>query len=469
MTTPVNSEEALRAEASKHLAIRHSTAVAAASIEKKLASTSSTNETVRLTRQLTELQRCSLQSELGFLDNLIKMTNEQKLQALFVLFDTDGSGSVSPQEMARCLKKMDSGKSFSESLDAAVLSIDAFDADNDGVMDIQEFADFVEELVNSLQCNFQDLAQFLTLRVAFADSGSSVLDEAIVALVKDSTDSVTSVEDFNDAVVEVRMMLLFQMMDWQSRGEVSFESVVKSLFNVTKHMDEIPRKALLMCAEGPEGDQRMLDYPQFSSLLLNVVAAGSLNFHDVANSMTLAFCKDDVTTVDMSDLFVSESTYHKAVEQNDIAGTNERDVLDALQYGRLNRLFDLWDLDHSGELDFSEFVLGMRKFHEAKEVDQTLEESVETMLSFDTNNDQKLDRKEFAALLSQFAKAAKVPLHELIDFMVVTSAVKDNSQVEKAYIESVKTRATEKLRNQIQGQPSLGSLWKNLRGTGTDK
>ena len=196
-----------RAEASTHMAIRHAAAVAAASIEKKLTSTSSTCETVHLTRHLTELQRCSLQSELGFLDALVRMTNEEKLQTLFSLFDVDGSGSVDKNELARNLKKLDQ-RSFSESLDAAILAIHAFDHDGDGCMDVHEFADFMEDLVNCLKCSFDDLAQFLTLRVAFCDSGSAVLDEAIVALVQDSTAAVTSVEDFNDAVVEVRMMLL---------------------------------------------------------------------------------------------------------------------------------------------------------------------------------------------------------------------------------------------------------------------
>lgn len=134
-------------------------------------------------------------------------------------------------------------------------------------------------------------------------------------------------------------------------------------------------------------------------------------------------------------------------------------------------------VQHSGELDLSEFVLGMRKFHEAKEVDKTLEESIGAMLSFDENSDQRLDRKEFATLLCQFAKAARVPLHELIDFMVVTSAVKDNSQVERAYIDSVKARAMEQLKAKNNGAHpgltadsgdrsarSIGSLWKNLRG-----
>lgn len=135
------------------------------------------------------------------------MSNDDKLRTLFSLFDSDGSGSVDRNELARNLKKLDQ-RSFSESLDAAMLSIHAFDSDGDGLMDLHEFADFMQDLVTSLKCTFEDLSQFLTLRVAFCDSGSAVLDEAIVALVQDSTAAVTSVEDFNDAVVEVRMMLL---------------------------------------------------------------------------------------------------------------------------------------------------------------------------------------------------------------------------------------------------------------------
>ena len=219
-------------------------------------------------------------------------------------------------------------------------------------MDIHEFADFVEDLVDSLRCNFEDLAQFLTLRVAFADSGSAVLDDAIVALVHDSTGHSTPVENFNDAVVEVRMMLLFQMMDWKATGTVPFEDVVKSLFHVTKHMDEIPRKALLMCTD----KDRPLEFAQYSSLILNVVAAGSLHFHDVANAMTLAVCKNDVTRTDLSDLFVGDDMYKIAVEEHN-RGVNpdSNEIVDALHYGRLNRLFDLWDLDVSVIIRFALF------------------------------------------------------------------------------------------------------------------
>ena len=90
-----------------------------------------------------------------------------------------------------------------------------------------------------------------------------------------SASESNSVKFFNNAVVEFKMMLLFQMMYWMGAGAVvAFEDVVKSIFHVTKHMEDIAYTALLMC----DDNNRQLDCPQFSSL-------DSLEFHDVANSM----------------------------------------------------------------------------------------------------------------------------------------------------------------------------------------
>ena len=138
---------------------------------------------------------------------------------------------------------------------------------------------------------------------------------------------------------------------------VSFEAVVKSLFHVTRKMDEIPRMALLMCTDAGSNN-RVLDYTQFSSLLLNVVAAGNLNFHEVVNSMTLTFCKDDVSRTDLSELFVGDEMHRVTVGKG--KDIDQSDVIDILQNGRMSRLFDLWDIDHSGDLDVEEVALGFR-------------------------------------------------------------------------------------------------------------
>jgi hypothetical protein len=67
-----------------------------------------------------------------------------------------------------------------------------------------------------------------------------------VALIQDSAEALSNSQKYNDAVMEVRMLLLFQVLANQEMGLVRFEDVVKSLINTTKDMDETPRQALLL-------------------------------------------------------------------------------------------------------------------------------------------------------------------------------------------------------------------------------
>ena len=450
----------LRKEATRQMAIRHAAAVAASSCEKMLEAADHTSEMVHLQRQLIEFQMCLRTSELAFLDVLDRMNDNLKLEILFELFDNDCSGEVSVVEMALCLQKLDKSKSFNESVHAAILSRTAFDVNEDGMMDLLEFGLFLTDIVTSLECSFGDLAQLIVMRIAFDDHGTSVLEAGIVALIQDSSDALSNSQKYNSAIMEVRMLLLFQALADQETGLVPFQDVVQATVNATKDMDEAPRRALLLCDD--RNVERTLDYDQFSELLLNVVAAGNLVFHDVANSMTLAICNGDGTKVDLSTLFLGDDMYKISSNENKIEQP-EVDMTDWLEYGRMSRLFDLWDLDHSGTLEFSEFALGLRKFQEAKDMDTTVDEAVAALLSFDGNNDQQLDREEFAQFLIQFAATGNVSLNELIDYMVVTSSTKDNSKAEADYIASIKERTTSEMRKRARASNSkrglFGAFW----------
>ena len=343
----------LRKEAARQMASRHAAVVAAASIEKMLETTERTSDMVTLQRQLIEFEMCSQASQLAFLDVMVRMNDDLKLATLFELFDDDSSGDVSAEELGLCLQKMDKSKSFRESLDAAILSLLSFDANEDGMMDIHEFGLFLTDLVVSLQCPFSDLAQLMAMRVAFEDHGTSVLDAGIVALLQDCSEALISPQAYNEAVTEVRMLLLFQVLDYDQKQLVRFEDFVKSLVNVAKDMDEIPRQALLMCDS--RNADRMLDYDQFSELLLNVVAAGNFAFHEVPNSMTLAICKNTGTKNDLAALFLGDDIFNISMDDNKHE-KSQSEIDNALEYGRMSRLFDLWDLDHSGTLEYSEFA-----------------------------------------------------------------------------------------------------------------
>lgn len=78
-----------------------------------------------------------------------------------------------------------------------------------------------------------------------------------------------------------------------------------------------------------------------------------------------------------------------------------------------------------------------RKFAETRTLQQTVDEAITVMKSFDTNSDDSLDRDEFALFVVKFASALGADLHEMVDFMIVASALKDNSEEEKKYIKSL--------------------------------
>lgn len=67
----------------------------------------------------------------------------------------------------------------------------------------------------------------------------------------------------------------------------------------------------------------------------------------------------------------------------------------------------------------------------------TVEESIKVMNDFDTNDDQQLDRNEFALFVARFSNVLDADMHEMVDFMIVTSAMKENSETEKKYIQSI--------------------------------
>jgi hypothetical protein len=77
------------------------------------------------------------------------------------------------------------------------------------------------------------------------------------------------------------------------------------------------------------------------------------------------------------------------------------------------------------------------KFEETTSLVKTAEETMKVMTAFDTNSDQKLSFKEFALFVEEFTKTCGADVNDMIDFMIVTSALKENSDQEKRYIQSL--------------------------------
>ena len=102
-------------------------------------------------------------------------------------------------------------------------------------------------------------------------------------------------------------------------------------------------------------------------------------------------------------------------------------AIDSLSYGRLKKLFDLWDVDCDGDITFAELMVGLQTFQNAADIaGDAIKEAREVLRSFDENGDERLDPREFAQAMVHYAKKIGIAVHDLIDFMCVTHVVGDD-------------------------------------------
>lgn len=193
-----------------------------------------------------------------------------------------------------------------------------------------------------------------------------------------------------------------------------------------------------------------------TAIIMNVVAAISYaDFNDIADAMTLSACQSNkVSNKDLVDLFMTVDM--KTALSQKI--TKHHMDVNAVQYSRMETLFKVWDEDKSGYLDFREFMLGLRKFQWAMSSNNTIDDAILAIVHFDKDQDQKLGIEEFAQILAKFAKAMKVALNELIDFMVVQSVMRDNDERDKQYVEKVKKQVMKKIQKDQPRAPIFSIL-----------
>jgi hypothetical protein len=133
--------------------------------------------------------------------------------------------------------------------------------------------------------------------------------------------------------------------------------------------------------------------------------------------------------------------------------------MDPLTFGRLSKLFQLWDTDGDGSLTLKELTYGLRRFQSVSGIDECRDakKDAKLLFGFDEDKNNTLDTKEFACAIVYYAKAHdNVAIHDLIDFMCVTSLMgKENSKkFQEAYGRALGKDVVPKLKNIINNDLS---------------
>lgn len=245
-------------------------------------------------------------------------------------------------------------------------------------------------------------------------------------------------QEFKKALVDQRMHALFNLFDVENNGGISFKEVVLGLYKITDGLDTTSKAAvdaLLMFDE----DNRLLNYEDFAKLIINFVAASQKNvkFSDVADSMTRHAAQPMKMNADeVTHLFAMDNSL---LSLKDLSGEEEMSnrKLSPAIISKICRLFKLWDEDKDKFINFHELALGLRKFQEATKIEDTVEQSLQVMTKFDSDKDDKLNLKEFSEFLIKYASMVGSSMTDLLDFMIVAGALKENSDTEKSYIQAI--------------------------------
>ena len=72
---------------------------------------------------------------------------------------------------------------------------------------------------------------------------------------------------------------------------------------------------------------------------------------------------------------------------------------------------------------------------------KTVEEAMHVMDAFDSDHSGALNKEQFASFVVNFAVTATVDLVDMLDFMLVVMALKNNSDAEKHYVKTIGNHA----------------------------
>jgi Ca2+-binding EF-hand superfamily protein len=382
------------------------------------------SEFVKETRQQITLQMAALQAQLDLINELAEMSDEDKSALLFNLIDRDGDGTVDAGELATALRKRNNELSFGESLERAIGMVAAFDADGDAKLDTEEFTTFILAMVQELGLKFSELAEFLVLQLMFSGGHDDPeVDKEIIA------QKVIEQEELMDVLTDPRLIDLFKLFDSDESGSLCFAEVALGLFRLAKSMSESAQATMEVLLMMDQDDDRMLTYDQFARLVLAFVACAGSTFDEIADNLVLELTRvQPILDEDVTRLVVSNSLY-KAYNDFTLASEQGAIAVDALGFGRLQRLFDLWDVDGDGSISFSELTCGLRNFQSAAGISDDAEKRASELLAFEDTGGSALSREAFVAAIVDCGEAYQVCLHDLIDFMcVITILGEENTK-----------------------------------------
>eukprot|EP00542_Grammatophora_oceanica_P012965 CAMPEP_0194029746 /NCGR_PEP_ID=MMETSP0009_2-20130614/3405_1 /TAXON_ID=210454 /ORGANISM="Grammatophora oceanica, Strain CCMP 410" /LENGTH=468 /DNA_ID=CAMNT_0038669513 /DNA_START=60 /DNA_END=1466 /DNA_ORIENTATION=+ len=381
---------------------------------------------VAASKERMQIQTMIYDAELQVLDKLGDMDKTDRTLVVFDVLDHDGDQTLQVEELAEAMRVFNGFDDINIVLPLARKAVQTYGTQSDS-LNVDQVEAFLSTMARTFKCSFRDLCIALVQKSMAKETGAAILDHAVTAIFGPRGKQQASSSDIDGAVIEARLMLLFAILKSPKSTEdtVNLKNVVKHLLAHNGQAYQLEKHICSMLKQSAR-DSRPITFDDFAELLMNIITTLDGNpqdmFHIVANSITKSVCTKETSEDDFKkDLSQFGNMLNKAI--SDSAGSNSGEDPSMPTTGRLIRLFAMFDSDHSGTVDLKELALGLRCFQKANNLDESLDSSIEAFQAADSDNDGSLDVKEFGIMLAKFAEATHVDVDDLIDFMLVHTAV----------------------------------------------
>eukprot|EP00547_Thalassionema_nitzschioides_P009719 CAMPEP_0194225346 /NCGR_PEP_ID=MMETSP0156-20130528/39400_1 /TAXON_ID=33649 /ORGANISM="Thalassionema nitzschioides, Strain L26-B" /LENGTH=988 /DNA_ID=CAMNT_0038957263 /DNA_START=101 /DNA_END=3063 /DNA_ORIENTATION=- len=229
------------------------------------------NETVR--------QKSTLFSALG----------DERMAALFNLFDQDGSGFVDFTEAAIGFYKIrdDLQKSTIDAMELMLM----VDLDDNRTLDYNEFVRMILNVCSAEMVTFDVVADALTDAVASEidikgqDEIILALNEALYNVRKDDMDKA----EITSALHYAKMLKLFDLWDTNNDGTLSYEEFTLGLRKYMKasNLVTMTEETLFDILQFDKNKNQRLEKEEFASLLIKLARKANVAFHEFVDTLAV--------------------------------------------------------------------------------------------------------------------------------------------------------------------------------------
>jgi len=412
------------------------------------------NDYVKNARAILAYEIESKEIQLGMLEALAEASEEVKFEVLFGMLDKDTNDRVNVRELSDALRKMGLNDKFKDAVEKAQTYIAMYDSDFDASLDREEFRNYIMRMTAEMgSTTFKEMAEYIIMTLVFSSGGHNEFEDAILEAIEGETAGIVKKKSiYISALTHPKFFNLFQMFDKNSDRTIDFKEVAMGLFKLRGDMDKSTQDAMDILLLLDKEDKRCLSYEQFVTLILKVFAAEGEKIFDIIDDVIDKMNDGRKVGVKAATiLIISEAIYNGHVEMM-AAEREDSEVMDALQYAKLLKLFDIYDTSNDGYISLEELLIGCRTFHKTLGIDKdvTIDETTLTMLEYDKDKNQKMDKDEFALCVVRYARMNNMDLHDMIDFLANKALLEDHSPAEREYMKSKIDIESKKLKS-MQG------------------